>query len=365
MADDQKITEVLAMDTQVIASGTDMPAAPPGVRFLPGENVLLLVVAMPQMPLVQRRAAAGFAIEDKIARPLEDVHVILGPKMSGLATDGNTHWLVAVIERQTLAQAPAKGKQRLLPDTLALPVPAAGQWSVWAGRTRALVRTSEGAGFATALSALPVYHLAAGHPEIVLYGGTLDAPFSPVRTATLPDRIDAGLDRFDLNAQRNDGAGKGLPRVWRHVAALAVVAALGHIGLLAADTWALGQTKAAQVAALRGTLEAIGQPAGDDIDAAIGAALARTNGTRGPRFVPMMSRVFAALGAQSGMVTLSDLRYIADQNSLTLTMQAPDLGTLQTVETTLVAAGFAVTVGAATTGNGLAEQQLTLQGDGT
>ncbi len=350
-------------DRERIPAVAAHPPAPSGVTYLPGEGVLLLAVAMPDMSHAQRRAAVGFAVEDRIARPLDDVHVILGPALAD--TGDGRHWLVAVIARDVLEAIPPQRRMRLIPDVLALPVPDAGQWSVWAAETRVLVRTPDGAGFATAAAALPYYHLAAGRPGIVLYGGVLDAQFPVLRPAALPTRPDPALDRFDLNSARATSRSLALPRAWRQIAALLLVAGLGHMGLLAADTWALGRIRDTSEVGLRDALGAIGVAAGDDLDTAIATALAQTNGQNGPRLIPLMTRVFAALSPYTGRVTTSDLRYAGDQNSLTITLQAPDITTLQDVETALTDAGFRVTVGAATTGDGLAEQQLTLQGAGT
>jgi general secretion pathway protein L len=344
MEADRNITDVAA------------PAPPVGVQYARGEDVLLLVVTMPAMPAAQRRAAVAFAVEDRIAAPLDDVHVVLGP---AIGDDGN--WLVAVIARDVLARVAPDRKTRLLPDTLALPVPDAGHWSVWTDGNRVLVRTADGAGFATQAAALPMYHLAADRPAIILYGGALDGQFGEIRPAALPTRPDFVLDRLDLNIARDAGRALTLPKTWVRMAAVLAFAALGHIGLLIADTWALGHVRAANAADVRGVLDALGQPAGDDIDAAITRTLGQANGADGPRLIAIMTRTFAALSSEAGRVTLSDLRYAADQGSLTVTLQAPDIVTLQGVEIALTGAGFRVTAGAATTAGGLAEQQLTLQ----
>lgn len=331
-------------------------AAPPGLHFVPGERVLLLTVAMPDMPGAQRRGAVAFAVEDRIARPLEEVHVILGPALP----DGGG-WLVAVIARDALAAIPAARGVRLLPDVLMLPVPVAEEWSVWAGGGRVLVRTPDGAGFSTTAALLPAFHAAGGAPGVVLYGGTLDPSLPVLRSEALPARPDRMLDRFDLSAARPSERGGGLPRGWRRMAAVLACAGLGHLGLLMADVFALGHVRDASEAQLREALRATGQPSDGALDAAIGAALARASGTGSPRLIPLMARAFAALGPLAGRIGTSDLRYGADQQSLTLTLQAPDIATLQAAESSLAAAGFRVTAGAATTGDGTAEQQLTLQ----
>lgn len=333
----------------------------PGVVLVPAEQVLLLRVALPGMSAQQRKAAVAFAVEEQIACPLEDVHVILGPALPPTAG-----WLVVVISKSALAMLPAPGKQRLVPDVLVLPVPVEGQWSVWADDIRILVRTPDGAGFACAAAMLPFYHLAADRPGIVLFAGVLDAQFDVLSRADMPSTLDPALHRFDLNIGREGGKGQfaRLGR-WQPLAAVAVFAVLAHLAVAAVDIWALRQIKATLAADLRGTLATLGQPIDGDLEDGLSVVLARANGTAGARFVPLTARAFAAIDAQAGRVTASDLRYARDQDSLSLQLQAPDITTLQSVETALTGAGFSVVAGAATTRDGLAEQQLTLAGGGT
>ncbi|MGL4322095.1 MAG: type II secretion system protein GspL [Paracoccaceae bacterium] len=345
-----------------ISAAPDMPfAAPTGVALVPTEQVLLLTVALPDMPATQRRAAIGFAVEDQIARPLDDVHVVLGPALPQVT--GAPLWLAAIIGRDVLAGMTESGKARLLPDVLMLPVPAVGQWSVFAHGARVLVRTADGAGFATTAKALPYFHLAAARPGIVLFGGGyLDPQFTVLARAEMPAAPDLSLRRFDLNTARAQTDYRKAAQRWRPFAAVLACAALAQIGLLAVDVWALARVKAAQVAELEQALTTLGQPINGDLDRAIAAVAARAGGTQAPQFVSLTARAFGAMTAEQGRITASDLRYVADQNSLILQLQAPDIASLQGVETALGDAGFAVTAGAATTSNGLAEQQLSLSG---
>jgi general secretion pathway protein L len=332
--------------------------------LVPSEQVLLLAVAMPAMPSAQRRAAVAFAVEDRIAAPLDDVHVVLGPALpSSSPAQGGQYWLVAVVAQAVLAALPPGRKLRLLPDVLALPVPQTGQWSVWTQGLRVLVRTGDGAGFATDTAALPYFHLAAGHPGIVLYGGQLDPQVSVLTHAVLPDGPDPALLRFDLNQGRAPTGGFGQAGLWRRLAAVAVIAAVAHLALGVADLWALGRIRAAHQATVQAQLLAMGQPAAaDNLEAAIATVMAQADGPETRHFVPLAARAFAAIMPEQGRVTAAELRFAADQNSLALQLQAPDIATLQKVESTLIRAGFGVAAGAATTRDGLAEQQLTLTG---
>jgi general secretion pathway protein L len=331
--------------------------APAGVTFIAAEKVLLLAVPMAGMTAAQRRSAVAFAVEGMIARPLEDVQVTLGPAVAAAET-----WLVAVVAKDVLAQTPPRAKTRLLPDVLALPVPATGQWSVHEEASRVLVRTANGAGFATDVMALPYYHLAAGRPDIVLFAGTLDAPFPILSRAALPKGLDPALRTFNL--AQTTATSFGNWRKWRPLAAVATFAAVVHIGVLAADVWALNRINTHQQDTLRTTLSEMGQPADGDLDATITALISQTSGANAPQFTTLTAGVFSAIAAEQGRVTASELRYAGDANSLTLQLQAPDIATLQSVESLLNAAGFTVAAGAATTRDGLAEQEMTLAGGG-
>jgi general secretion pathway protein L len=99
-----------------------------------------------------------------------------------------------------------------------------------------------------------------------------------------------------------------------------------------------------------------------NIEAAVAQAMVvQQPGARGA-FLPQLSTVFAAIGGQAGDVAVRDLRYLGSAGSIVMTAEAQDIATLQAVETALHDAGLAVASGAATSGNGLAEQQLTITG---
>ncbi|MBA3323946.1 MAG: hypothetical protein H0T41_01250 [Rhodobacteraceae bacterium] len=69
----------------------------------------------------------------------------------------------------------------------------------------------------------------------------------------------------------------------------------------------------------------------------------------------MLAAVAQALEPLAGEVALRNLGYSAADASLAIMVEAPDLATLQRIETDLAAAGLAVASGVATTGDGAAE----------
>jgi general secretion pathway protein L len=339
---------------------SDLPP-PSGVTFLRGEDVLLLAVPMPQMTAAQRRVAVSYAIEDQIAAPLDDVAVILGPELPAVS-DASAGWLVAVISRDVLAKVGVQ-RTRLIPDVLALPTPAPGEWSVWAGDMRILVRVPDGTGFACTDDGFDVYHLAAGRPAIALFGGVLPTAYTIARQNALPARMEPWLDRFNLRQGTAATTGK-TRKALRRIGVLMLAAGMAHAAIAATDIMLLSQYRDEQRSTVADALVSIGLTPTPDVETALTAALAQGDTGTAPQLLPLLTQVFGAVGGQTGRVSLRDLRFAGDQGTVTVTVEAPDLTTLQEVETALAGAGLGVSAGAATTGNGQAEQQLTITGGG-
>ena len=398
---------IFGRDRRDVAARRGLRAPP--VVFVPGEDVLLLPVPLPPMPSAQRRTAVAFAVEDRIARPLDEVHVILGPALP----DPPGHWLVAVIARDVLAAHLARLRPgpgvRVLPDTLSLPVPPAGHWAAREEAGRVILRLADGTGMVIMADMLAALHVVAGSPGIVLHGGVLPDGFgqpptpipSPPRggeahgDAGLPlptggrdalttppapplPRVGRGWGVRRRQSQPHQGAVlfplgpdlrtasrevgiTGLPRLLVRVAAVAGLAALVHLVLLGAETVVLSQRLAAREVALRAGLSQAGLAPEGDVEATLARALTQRQGTGEPAgFLPLLSAAMAAMAPLAGQATLRDLRYGGAGGDLVMTVQAADLGTLQAVETSLAGADLRVGAGTATTADGLAEQQLTV-----
>ncbi len=331
--------------------------APDGIALVPTENVLLLVVALPAMAAAQRRAAVGFAVEDRIAQALDDVQVVLGPQMAPGV------WLVAVTARSVLSGLAKTDPQALLwPDVLLVPVPRAG-WAVLAEPGRVLVRLPDGTGFATSAAAWPAFWAAAGSPGVTLFGGVLPATVPVVAQGDLPATADPALSGFDLRAGLpRSGGGQFLSRGARHLLAVCGVAMLAHLTLLVVDVTALARLAGQREQDLRAELNA---PPGSDLDLLLAQALVARQPTDQSGVLGLLSGTFAAIAAEAGRVSVQTLRYAAAEDAAVLTLEAPDLATLQAVESALAAAGLGVTAGAATTRDGAAEVQMTIRGGGT
>lgn len=328
---------------------------PPGVVLLPGEEVLILSVALPRMAARQRQRAAAFAAEERIARPLEEVAVtLLGP-----APDPG-HWLVAAVDRAALARHAAQhpAPQRLVPEPLALPVPPPGQAMVWCGGGRAVLRLADGTGLAVPLALLPVALRLAGGPQPVSAGGTVHEGVQAAAMA-MPPALPAPLAGIDL---RHTAGTRLLPARAARLAGLAAAVALAHLGLACADVAVLAARADKAEADLRAALLTAGRSAEGDIDAALTRALAPPPTAAGGGFLPLFAVVSATLAATSGGAVLRDLAHDGATGRLSLTFEAADLAPLQALQAGLSARGLAVVAEGSESGGGLAVMRLTVAG---
>ena len=319
---------------------------------MPTESVLLLRAILPPLSTGQRRAAVAFAVEDRIAQPIESVNVVLGPFTEG------AH-LVVVASRDDIASSRAErpsSKARLVPDVLALPRPSEG-WAVWVGGARALVRLADGTGFAASLAALPLIWLHAGKPDVALCAGAVPDGIGVTSHVALP-QFDPAYARLDLSAGAEASGLLRLPRGVLALATVLVMAAGLHLLLIWADLTTERHILTQRRADLRAALTGLGQTDSGDLDTDLRAALAAAAPKAQTGFLPLMAKSSAALAAASG---LSVQALIWGGGALRLDLQASDLSGLQAAEAALTAAGIAVQVGSATSSDGVAKVTMTLQ----
>ena len=167
----------------------------PAILLVPTEQVLLLTADLPLQGLRRRAEALPFAIEDRIAQPLGAAHIALGAELSP------QRHLVGVVSHDVMRgwlseiAAAGIGHARIVPDALALPVPAAGFWSVDLAGARALIRRDDGTGLALPASHIVTAWTAAGRPRCISCGDSLPAEMAGEQRAPEPARwTDTALD---------------------------------------------------------------------------------------------------------------------------------------------------------------------------
>ena len=329
---------------------------------LPGEDALLVRIALPLASHRQRQAAAGFAIEDLIAEPLDATHVVLGPELAP------GEYLVIAVRHSVMrawAGQPGGVGRRLVPDVLALPVPAAGSCSVREVHGRVLVRRADGTGHACHATGFEPLWRADGSPQIVLYGGRLPEGLPVSATGLMPVVATPEALAIDLLQGTYAAEKDGRRRLFVRLAAVLVAALAAHGGILALDAAALQRIATTREAALRTEIAARvpALPAALPIDVALRRAMPAA-ASAGGGFLPLMATVAAALQPVASDVSMRSVAFDGTDGSLAMSVEAADLATLQRVETGLGAAGLAVTSGVATTGNGGAEVRFVVRGAG-
>lgn len=159
-------------DGLVPAEPADLPADTSLTLVVPGEDVLLSSVDIPPVrQATRRRQAVRFALEDRLAQPIDELHIAIGPRTPGgefpaaiAAHDCMEAWLAAIGERAPQVVA-------IVPDYLCLSLPHEGEAALYLGGDRALVRIGPFRGFSCELSLAPAL-LRRGDEDIPLHVAT-------------------------------------------------------------------------------------------------------------------------------------------------------------------------------------------------
>ena len=298
-------------------AGVARPVPGVAVRDLllvPAEDVLTLAVALPLPSHARRLAALPFAIEDRIAERVDRVHLALSSRQAAGS------WLAGVVDPLRMqgwliaAEEAGLGDAAVMPDALALPLPAAGRWNVLRSEAgRILVRLPDGTGFAaTQQLFLPIW-TAAGKPACD------EVPsFDP----NIPIVLDLRQGIFARPRQ-------ALSVTARRVAAVAAAGLLAHGAIAAADTVALrsiANQRGAEMIALLNVVAPGRFTAADPREAAaLAAELLPAGGQQSPgALVPILARVSTALAPFGNMLTMRSLDFDEAQGRLVIDADLSD-----------------------------------------
>lgn len=335
------------------------------IVLAPAEAMLMLVVDLPLPSRARRLTALPFAVEDAISEPIEAVHVALGEEVSP------GRFLAAVVRhdimRAWISQMDDAGMEQaaLVPDPLSLTRPAEGCWSVLSADTRAIVRASDGSGFAIPTGHVAMAWQAAGRPVCTSYGSPLPAGITAEDSAS--DR--PALASFAMSPALNLRQGQYAPPrraahpLWRRIAISAAVGALAHGAIALADTVALSRIAAQREADVRvlAATKAPGMVIGDDMSG-LAADMASDGGSAIPgSFLPLMERTARALQAMGSPLQMQAIVFDAAAGTLALDIQAQDIATLQKVAGALTAAGLSAESGSASVDQGKATGTFTVR----
>ena len=276
----------------------------PATVLVPTEQVLLLAVDLPLASRARRLEALPFAIEDRIADSVDAVHLAVGAELAP------KRYLVAVVRHDVMidwverARAAGLGNAAMVPDALALPVPADGAWSVDLDGSRAVVRAGDGTGFACAASMLMPAWEAAGRPPATAYGAPLPAEMMLGEAVLQPEPLARRLLLPALDLRQGAYARRrAVSNVWRRIAWIVAIGAAAHASIALADTVMLtviANRRAAETQALLATV-APGVPVTGDVAATAAALLPRGGGGVPQTFLPLLTRLSAALAPLGGI----------------------------------------------------------------
>ncbi|QUJ76781.1 hypothetical protein KDD17_01575 [Sulfitobacter albidus] len=338
---------------------------PPSLRntivVIPAELVSLHVLSLPVRAARQRAAALPFAIEGELGQALSTTHV-------ALCGEGGApgEILAAAVATEVMHRyRDALPGREIVPEQLLVPRPGfsaegGAQWICYAHAGRALVRGSDGSGFAARTDMLPTLWHLAGTPDVQSFGDPLPRSIGAQHSGSAlpaPPRVQ---DLTDLR-QGAFRPARGLARPLKWLAAASVIGAIGHLGLAAADAAAQRTIADSLQARAQSALTAqLPDADADQPPALIQRRLAAMNEPiRGSAFLPVMHRVSTTLAALPDAVTFRQLTWSPE--ALRITLEAPDLDALQRAEAGLGAEGLRVSSGSATAEAGSARADLTVR----
>jgi general secretion pathway protein L len=315
----------LAGDRLIIAEGGG-----PATILVPAEQVRLLAVDLPLASAAKRLAALPFAVEDRIAEPLESVHLALG---TGIAP---RRYLVGVVSHEVMAgwvevaAAAGLGHAAMVPDALALPLPAEGGWAVDLAGDRALVRAADGTGFAVPAALLVPAWQSAGRPVVTSYGEPLPMEMAARPAGAAAERLANRLLAPPLDLRQPPyGRTRPVSTVWRRLGWIAAIGVAAHVAIGFSDTLMLrviADRRAAETRALA-AIAAPGAALGEDLAGSVTALLPTGGGSAAPDlFLPLLNRLSGALTPLSGSVAVRALRFEGRVLTLDLDGTDPALG---------------------------------------
>lgn len=347
-----------ASSEQTVFSDLLPQALSAGICVIPAERVTLHSIELPVRSTHQRLKALPFALEDAVGCGLEHVHFAL------LGTSEARKALAAVVDVVTFdTYLQSDPNKSLVAEQCLIAAPEAeGEagrvWRVYRRADRILVRASDGTGFAVSEAVFANVWRAAGKPQIESYGAGLPD------TVLWRDHSQQPLPQPEIFVDLRQGRhqpSRGFGRPLKVLVACLALAAVSHLGIAVFDVRAQAviadELRAQATVALAQRLPGATP---DDPPALILRQLVDLGQPqRGSGFLPLMQRTSTALSLQPTVVQFRQLTWAED--ILRLSVEAPDLGTLQRAEADLKAGGLQVVVGSASADAGAARADLTVR----
>lgn len=331
-----------------------------GCAVVPAEVVSIHAVDLPVKSARQRVAALPFALEDAIACPLEQTHfALLHHSFNGMTLAATIE--IAVLEKY-IDNAP---DSVLIPEQMLISAPGPDTdghmvWRVYRHAERALVRASDGTGFALHADMLGHVWQAAGKPRIDSFGAALPDTVQWTDLSAQPVPQPIALLTADLR-QGMFQPDRGFARPLKVLAACVAIAGIFQLGVAVLDVRAQRAiADGLRAEAARALMPLLPNASPDDAPTLLQRQLAALSAPqRGSAFLPLMDRVAEALIPLSDRVQFRQLNWQGD--ILRLSVEAADLSALQRAEASLQGNGLIITVGSASMDGGAARAELTVR----
>lgn len=355
-----KTTEIFNPCASLVARANLISKIPNAAKItlLAAEHTVAHLIVLPSASARQHGFMMRFAVEEFIGASLESVVVSKGPSSVKII---NSH-LALVTSKSILDQyANIHG---LFPEFLMVPPPVTpASWSVWSDGTRAVVRASDGTGFAVAINMLEVAWQNSGRPAMFSLAEPLPTNFTATDQSSNPPAplVTDLLFRFANDRKRKTAS---IIRSLIFAGSVFLGAGVLHLAIFGAQTWALGQ----QVTLIKVTAKSAIATVLPNIiltgdNKAILARLAKPAITKKTgKFLPLLSdisRIITATQSKNNTpITFRRLAWGAQNNQLVLLLQAGSLDDLQAIQKNLEANGFTIRIGAANAGEGGANAEI-------
>lgn len=334
--------------------------------MVPAEHVHMAIVDLPLPSARKRLAAAPFAMEEMLAERIEDVHIAVGPPVSG------NRYPVAAVSRSRMAgwiaalDAAGLGQARLVPDALTLP-PTPDGWTVGGVGRRALVRREDATAFACDSAMLSPLWQAAGKPTVRAFGDGLPDDVIVAERIARPGTPALDGAVFDLRQGIYAPGGEKASHGWLRAAVMALAAGgIAHAAIDIADARVVQERAAETREEARAMLARVAPDMQGSADPV--SALARmapeAEIQRQPGFLDLFAKASSALDGAPMAVAVTALAYSTADAALTLDLEIADLPALQKIGEALAGSGLAVRTGSADTANGATTARIVIRESG-
>jgi len=330
--------------------------APP--ILIAAERVTSHIVSLPKTGARQRSALLTYAVEDRVAAPIDSVQVVQGPARSAPAGEV----LALVVANDVYASFEARGVA-VLPDVFLIPRPEPGPtgpaWAVWRDGDRALVRLSDGTGFAVSVGLLAVLWDRAGGPVLTSLGDPLPDELPARDLSAAPPPPEAFEMAFSLVRPWQER--RNMRGIAAFVGSALTAALIVHVGLAFADLYALERIAERErlraQAAIATTLPDVTLDRANS-DAILSRLAPVAVAQSGGAFLPLLSDVTLAMAGLATPVRFRRLAWGAQDGSLVTLVEGRGLEDLQQLQRLLEDRGFTVRSGAANANDGAAEVEM-------